>query len=75
MAKRKRLTAQEIDEVRKKEFYIIVDENLQVNVKVVDYKSVFGRNRFLVTPISGRGETWKNAEAVLERQQVKENAT
>jgi hypothetical protein len=31
---------------------------LVVEVKVTDVKHVYGRNRFLVTPVSGSGEVW-----------------
>lgn len=31
---------------------------LSVNVKVVDYKSAYGRDRWLVTPVSGSGRIW-----------------
>lgn len=32
--------------------------NLFIDVEVVDYKNSYGRDRWLVTPVSGKGETW-----------------
>lgn len=31
---------------------------LVVTVKIVDYKRSYGRDRWLVTPISGSGQVW-----------------
>ena len=34
---------------------------LIVEVKVLDYKNSYGKDRWLVTPISGSGEVWVEA--------------
>lgn len=31
---------------------------LEVEVEILDYKNSYGRDRFLVTPVAGTGETW-----------------
>lgn len=51
----KQLLEQYID----KEGYIITEDGLQVNVMVKDVKVSYGNTRFLVSPISGAGEVWK----------------
>ena len=33
-------------------------DGLMVKVKIVDFKQSYGRDRWLVTPISGTGEKW-----------------
>lgn len=35
---------------------------LTVEVKVLDYKVSFGKQRWLVTPVAGTGETWVEAD-------------
>ena len=31
---------------------------IMVDVKVLDYKFSYGRDRWLVTPVAGKGEVW-----------------
>jgi hypothetical protein len=31
---------------------------LKVNVKILDFKSSYGHDRYKVTPVSGEGEVW-----------------
>lgn len=31
---------------------------LMVDVKILDYKRSYGRDRWLVTPVSGSGQVW-----------------
>ncbi len=31
---------------------------LRVEVEIIDYKHVYGHDRWLVTPLSGAGEVW-----------------
>ena len=31
---------------------------LKVNVKILDFKSSYGHDRYLVTPLSGEGKVW-----------------
>ena len=45
----------------------VVLHELQASVVVVDIKEVWGRVRFLVSPVSGKGESW--VESFLEYQQ------
>lgn len=33
-------------------------EGLGVDVRVIDYKSAYGCDRWLVTPVEGQGEAW-----------------
>lgn len=37
---------------------LIVTGGLVVFVKIKDYKKVWGKERFLVTPVMGSGEVW-----------------
>ena len=34
-------------------------EGLKVEVKILDVKSSYGKERFLITPVAGGGEVWK----------------
>ena len=36
----------------------IKSENLRFEVKVLDTKNSYGRKRYLVTPIAGKGRVW-----------------
>lgn len=33
-------------------------DGLSIEVKVVDFKQSYGRDRWLVTPVSGKGQKW-----------------
>lgn len=37
---------------------------LSVDVKIIDVKVSYGRERFQVTPISGKGEVWVESVSV-----------
>lgn len=40
---------------------------LQVKVEILDYKFTYGRDRYLVAPLSGKGEVWvEKLEVVKE---------
>ena len=36
----------------------IIAGGLTVSVKILDYKTAYGKERWLVTPISGAGQIW-----------------
>lgn len=40
---------------------------LRVDVKIVDYKFVYGKDRYLVTPVAGEGEVWVEKVNVTEK--------
>lgn len=42
----------------------IVIDKLHVQVKIIDAKTSYGQDRFLVTPIYGKGEQWVVADRV-----------
>jgi len=33
-------------------------KGLKIKVKILDYKSSYGNDRYLVTPVEGSGEVW-----------------
>lgn len=33
-------------------------DGLNISVKILDYKNSYGKDRWLVTPVSGWGESW-----------------
>jgi len=37
---------------------ISLENGLKVEVKVLDFKNVYGRERWLVEPVSGAGQAW-----------------
>lgn len=37
---------------------------LTIKVKVLDYKEAYGKDRWLVTPVSGEGVTWVEADFI-----------
>lgn len=37
---------------------IIQDQYFQVECEIKDYKSSYGKDRWLVSPIAGKGEAW-----------------
>lgn len=36
----------------------IITGGFRINVKVLDFKTSYGKDRWLVTPLSGEGEVW-----------------
>lgn len=36
----------------------VLIKGLTVDVEVLDYKNSWGKDRWLVTPVAGQGETW-----------------
>ncbi len=47
--------------------YIVVDD-MHIEVRILDVKDSWGRIRYLVTPVSGEGQTWK--ENVLNKDLI-----
>ncbi len=41
-------------------------EGLRVEVKVVDKRTKFGFNQYLVIPVAGSGEKWVNEASILK---------
>lgn len=41
-----------------KKVYIKLGRGLLVEVKVLDYRSAFGHDQWLVTPVKGKGSEW-----------------
>jgi len=46
---------------------IIITGGLTVNVKILDYKRTYGKERWLVTPVSGAGQVWVQSVDLLEQ--------
>lgn len=44
---------------------------LKVEVKIVDKRTRFGFNQFLVIPVAGSGEMWVNEESLLKPADLK----
>jgi len=42
---------------------------LRVNVKVLDVKQSYGRDRYLVTPLSGTGEVWVESITLQKKEE------
>lgn len=42
----------------------IKTSGLKINVKILDYKNSYGRDRWLVTPQSGEGQVWVEVVAL-----------
>lgn len=40
----------------------IVVGGMTINVKILDYKTSYGHDRWLVTPLSGEGQVWVEKE-------------
>lgn len=43
----------------------------EVHCKVLDVKSAYGRNRLLIVPIAGTGETWVDITRVSKIEQTR----
>lgn len=41
---------------------------LKVEVDILDFKMSYGRERFLVTPVSGEGEVWVESVDIISQQ-------
>lgn len=53
---------------------MITFNNLKFEVFIVLFKNSFGRDRWLVKPVAGSGETWvENVEFEKEQQEVINN--
>lgn len=53
---------------------IVTFNNLKFEVFIVLFKNSFGRDRWLVKPVAGSGETWvENVEFEKEQQEVINN--
>lgn len=46
---------------------IIVSNGLTFNVKILDYKTAYGKERWLVTPVSGAGQVWVQSVDIVEQ--------
>lgn len=40
--------------------------NLKIEVKIVETRTKFGFNQYLVVPVAGSGEKWVNEESILK---------
>ncbi len=56
-----KLTVSQV-ESRMKRACFLIEGKLLLPVKILSHKWELGHNRFLVTPVDGRGEMWKNEE-------------
>ena len=48
----------EVDKYVGKKATIFSHLSLKIEVKILDYKKAYGKERFLVTPVAGSGEKW-----------------
>lgn len=39
---------------------------LEVEVKITDVKNVYGKNRFLIVPVAGKGEVWVEKVSLIK---------
>ena len=58
--KNRRMTVSEIETCMKTRCWFIITEDFKFEVKVKDYKFCYGNSRFLIVPVAGTGEMWKN---------------
>lgn len=58
-----KLTLSQVEACSKKGCFLVVGR-LKLPVKVLGYKWEMGHHRFLVSPVNGSGEVWKNQEAL-----------
>ncbi len=74
------LTGEEIQAIKRRKNYIEYDvrdnngnilSTMKVNVKILDYKYVWGNNRFLVSPVSGEGSVWKDWKQLKATDDIK----
>jgi hypothetical protein len=54
-----------------KEAIIKTENGLSIIVIILDYKSSYGRDRWLVKPKEGSGETWVQNLEVVEKSEKK----
>jgi hypothetical protein len=45
---------------------VIVAGGLTINVTVLDYKTAYGKERWLVAPVSGAGEVWVQKVNIID---------
>lgn len=50
-----------IDKYVGKKATVVCDLSLTIEVKILDVKMSYGRERYLVTPVAGSGEVWVEA--------------
>lgn len=61
-------TKAKVEQVGKKGLYIVdsgTQTGLRIEVEIVDYKNSYGKDRWLIKPVSGNGEVWTE-QNVLE---------
>lgn len=61
-------TKAKVEQVGKKGLYIVdsgTRTGLRIEVEIVDYKNSYGKDRWLIKPVSGNGEVWTE-QNVLE---------
>jgi hypothetical protein len=52
-------TRDKVANVGKRGTYVLRgDGGMAIDVEIVDYKSSYGRDRWLIKPIAGAGEVW-----------------
>jgi hypothetical protein len=56
-----RLPVSQVEARMKRECFLVLGK-LLLPVKILNYRWEMGHHRFLVTPVGGRGEMWKNEE-------------
>lgn len=52
--------------IGKKNICIKVSRSLVIAVKVLDYKTAYGMDQWLVTPVKGKGTEWVRTLSMLE---------
>lgn len=55
-----------IDKYVGKKATVVCDLSLTIEVKILDVKMSYGRERYLVTPVAGSGERWVEAVALIK---------
>lgn len=64
------MTALELSEAIGKRGSILSD-SIRVLVLIMDGKTAYGNARYLITPVSGSGQIWVNADRVqIEKEEV-----
>jgi len=54
-------------DIGKKGRIFIPRTEIQVDVEILDYKETWGTPRWLVKPVSGKGEAWVQSVEILEQ--------
>lgn len=62
------MTTQKIHQVR--ETVLIALESLQVEVLIMDVKYSYGRQRYLVSPVCGRGQQWIDSQRIINSERT-----